>query len=114
MSWCLWEIMQHEDVEQSILEEGLRVCGDGPLTYEMISKLFYLDAVIRESLRLHPSVPIDIKEAVADDTLPNGTWVARGTAVIWHTYSMGRSRKIWGDDAEQFRPDRWLAMASPP
>jgi len=70
--------------------------------------------VIRESLRLHPSVPIDAKETLADDTLPNGTWVARGSTVAWSAYAMGRSRRLWGEDAAEFRPERWLEMDSPP
>merc|ERR1719343_283235 len=114
MGWCLWNIMQHGDVEQRILEEAERVCGSGPLTYDMINKLDYLDAVIRESLRLHPSVPIDIKEAAADDVWPDGSQIARGSTVAYSAYAMGRSKRLWGEDAALFRPDRWLAMQVPP
>merc|ERR1711972_1136218 len=74
----------------------------------------YVEAVIRESLRLHPSVPLDAKEALADDTLPNGTWVSRGSTVAWSTYAMGRSKRIWGEDAAEFKPERWLAMQVAP
>merc|ERR1719226_287500 len=88
MGWCLWNIMQHQDVEQRILEEAERVCGSGPLTYDNINKLEYLDAVIRESLRLHPSVPIDIKEAAADDVWPDGSQIARGSTVAYSAYAM--------------------------
>jgi len=114
MGWCLWEIMQHSCVEEKILEEAAKVMGGQAMTYDMINKLEYLDAVIRESLRLHPSVPLDGKEAAADDTLPNGTWVARGSTVAWSTYAMGRNRRIWGEDAAVFRPERWFAFDTPP
>merc|ERR1711972_587097 len=88
MAWSLWEIMQHPAVEEWILQEGREVCGDGPLSYDMINRLDYVEAVIREGLRLHPSVPLDFKEVLADDTLPNGTWVSRGSSVAYSTYSM--------------------------
>merc|ERR1711972_650361 len=103
MAWCLWNIAQHSAVEERILEEGRSVCGDGPLCYDMINRLDYVEAVIRESLRLHPSVPLDAKEAIAEDTLPNGTWVSRGSTVAWSTYAMGRSNRIWGADAGDLR-----------
>jgi len=114
MSWCLWNIMQHPEVEQRILAEADNVFGAGPLSYEMLSKLDYLQAVISESLRLYPSVPIDPKQALADDTLPDGTWIARGSTVAYSAYSMGRSTRLWGQDAAQFKPERWLAMDAPP
>jgi len=114
MSWCLWNIMQHPDVEQNILEEAERTCGSGPLKYDMINKLDYLEAVIRESLRLYPSVPIDLKEAAADDVWPDGTRIARGSTVAYSAYGMGRSKKIWGEDAAEFRPGRWREMQAPP
>merc|ERR1712151_195589 len=68
----------------------------------------------REGLRLHPSVPLDFKQVLADDTLPNGTWVSRGSSVAYSTYSMGRSKRIWGEDAAEFRPERWLTMEHVP
>jgi len=114
MAWCLWNIMQKPEVEKKILDEGDRVCGEGqPLTYEKISSLEYLGAVISESLRLYPSVPIDVKTAAGDDTLPDGSFVPRGTTIAYSAFGMGRSTKIWGEDAEQFKPDRWLDMATP-
>merc|ERR1712151_1149381 len=114
MSWCIWNIAQHPVVEEKILQEGREVCGDGPLSYDMINRLDYLEAVIREGLRLHPSVPLDFKQVLADDTLPNGTWVSRGSSVAYSTYSMGRSKRIWGEDADVFRPDRWLTREAMP
>jgi len=114
MSWCLYNIMLHPEVEKKILEEGDEVCGDGRINYEQLNKLEYLHAVIAESLRLYPSVPMDLKEVKEDDTLPNGTWVSKGSMVIYSAYSMGRSEKIWGPDAEEFRPERWLELERAP
>jgi cytochrome P450 len=113
MAWCLWNILQHPEVERRILEEAESVCSEGALAYEHMAKLDYLQAVISESLRLFPSVPIELKYTLADDTLPNGTFVPRGTTMAYSAYCMGRSAKLWGPDAEQFRPERWLAMQGP-
>mmetsp|Transcript_60048 Transcript_60048/g.140369 ORF Transcript_60048/g.140369 Transcript_60048/m.140369 type:complete len:500 (+) Transcript_60048:60-1559(+) len=108
MSWCLYNIMQHPEVEVKILEELEAVCHGNPLQYDQLGQLTYLDAVLREALRLHPSVPLDAKFTQAADTLPDGTYVPRGAMVMYNSYSMGRSQAIWGPDASSFKPERWL------
>lgn len=44
----------------------------------------------------------------SDDTLPDGFSVRKGTLVAYQPYAMGRMKTLWGDDAEQFKPERWL------
>ena len=46
--------------------------------------------------------------AVEDDVLPDGTVVYKGDVVVWLPYAMGRSKQIWGEDAEEFKPERWI------
>ncbi|TVU12844.1 hypothetical protein EJB05_46508, partial [Eragrostis curvula] len=74
----------------------------------VIDKLQYLHAVITETLRLYPAVPLDGKMAEEDDTLPNGYRVIKGDGVNYMIYAMGRMTYLWGEDAEEFRPERWL------
>ena len=57
-------------------------------------------------LRLHPSVPVDIKFAKNNDTLPDGTYIPKGSTVLYSPYAIGRSEKVWGGDAKQFKPER--------
>lgn len=68
----------------------------------------YTMAVFNESLRLFPPVPVELKECTAPTTFPDGTWLPRGSVVLWVPWSMGRSKQIWGEDADDFRPERWL------
>jgi cytochrome P450 len=77
--------------------------------YEQVRHMKYAQAVLLETLRLHPSVPKQVKFALADDLLPDGTFVPAGGCVLYSSYIMGRSEPVWGADAEQFRPERWLA-----
>ena len=101
--------MQHPEVEQRILQEAQSIAADqSALTYDQVSQLTYTEAVLRESLRLYPSVPLDPKCPSESETLPDGTFVPRGATVAYNSYGMGRSREIWGEDALDFRPDRWL------
>ena len=50
----------------------------------------------------------DAKICFSDDTLPDGFSVRKGDMVAYQPYAMGRMKFIWGDDAEDFRPERWL------
>ncbi|KAF3775336.1 hypothetical protein EJ110_NYTH50706 [Nymphaea thermarum] len=51
---------------------------------------------------------MDRQSACKDDILPDGFKVKKGDGVNHVTYAMGRMKYIWGDDAEDFRPERWL------
>jgi cytochrome P450 len=68
---------------------------------------------MRETLRLYPSVPKDIKTALASDVLPDGTVVTAGTSVVYLPYVMGRSPALWGEDAARFQPERFLGKPVP-
>lgn len=50
----------------------------------------------------------DAKICFSDDTLPDGYSVRKGDMIAYQPYAMGRMKVIWGDDAEKFRPERWL------
>lgn len=83
--------------------------GSHAYTYEtMMHELPYLKAVFHETLRLYPPVPKNVKMVVDDDVLPGGLRVYRGDVIGISSYCLGRNKNVWGEDAEQFVPERWL------
>ncbi|GER45238.1 cytochrome P450 family protein [Striga asiatica] len=125
LSWFFWLVIQNPRVENEILKEICSVLvetrGDPahhddvllwarePLGFEEVDRLVYLKASLSETLRLYPSVPEDSKHVVADDVLPDGTFVPAGSAITYSIYSAGRMRSAWGEDCMEFRPERWLS-----
>lgn len=78
------------------------------LNYQSLNRMHYLHAAISEALRLYPAVPLESKMAVCDDTFPDGTKIKAGNFVSYSPYAMGRLEALWGADAHEFKPERWL------
>ncbi|KAI9253973.1 cytochrome P450 [Phascolomyces articulosus] len=113
LSWGLYYLLTHPRVEAKLVEEVKQyitdeVENDPTQFYETIKKMVYAHAVFYETLRLEPVVPSNAKMAIQDDVLPDGTHVRKGDLILWHPYSMGRAEKIWGPDAKEFKPERWV------
>lgn len=120
LSWFFWLIIQNPRVENEILREISAVLietrgadveswVDELLAFEEVDRLVYLKAALSETLRLYPSVPEDSKHVVADDVLPDGTFVPAGSSITYSIYSAGRMKSTWGDDCLEFKPERWLS-----
>jgi hypothetical protein len=52
--------------------------------------------------------PQDAKSTWEDDLLPDGTLLKAGSSITYLPYAMGRMPFLWGEDALQFKPERWL------
>ncbi|OIW21422.1 hypothetical protein TanjilG_03456 [Lupinus angustifolius] len=121
MSWFFWLMIQNPRVEEKIVYELCSVLIETrgndmekwmvePLGFEELDRLVYLKAALSETLRLYPSVPEDSKHVVADDVLPDGTFVPAGSSVTYSIYSAGRLRSTWGEDCLEYKPERWLSL----
>jgi cytochrome P450 len=115
LSWTFYCFAKNPKAQEKAIQEINQVLGDAEMpTYDQVKNLTYVKACFLETLRLYPSVPRNTKMAVEDDVLPDGTFVPKGTLVGWSSYSMGRNPLIWGSDAEEYRPERWLEMKNQP
>lgn len=85
------------------------------ITFASLKSCNYLQWILNETLRLYPVVPLDGRLALKDTTIPtgggpNGTspiYVRKGTQVEYSVYVTHRRKDLWGQDADEFRPERW-------
>ncbi|GMY09399.1 cytochrome P450 704C1-like [Fagus crenata] len=119
LSWFLYMLCKNPLIQEKIAQEVKDVTGsqdDGPnlddfmanVTDATLDQMHYLHAALTETLRLYPAVPLDGRCAKMDDILPDGYRLKKGDGVYYMAYAMGRMPYIWGEDAEEFRPERWL------
>ncbi|MCJ1384415.1 hypothetical protein MMC17_007531 [Xylographa soralifera] len=88
---------------------------DSTLDRENLKRMTYLASVIKETLRLFPPVPVNTRTARKTTFLPTGggpdgsspVLIRRGDNVAYCVYAMHRRKDLYGDDAEEFRPERW-------
>lgn len=115
LSWFFYELSQNPEQEQKVWEEVDRVLEEskGELSFDVAKKLNYVEAAVLETIRLHPPIPANDKQCVEDDVLPDGTVVKAGWLVAFSPYCYGRSKELWGPQAEQFLPERWLDAPAP-
>ena len=67
----------------------------------------FLTAVCNETLRLYPPAPATARRAVVPTTI-GGVQIPQGTTATIAPWAINRSRALWGTNADQFNPDRWL------
>lgn len=109
LTWMLLLLSRNPHVEAKLVEE-IRGAKEGGVdfSFEDLKKLHYLSGAVHEALRLFPPVPMDTKMALRADVLPDGTVIRPNDRVSYNVFAMARLPKIWGEDCDEFKPERWL------
>ncbi|EIW83459.1 cytochrome P450 [Coniophora puteana RWD-64-598 SS2] len=121
LTWALIELAQNEVVQNKLRQEIFQIATDEITWEDLASRLPYLDGVVSETLRLHPSLPDGIRVAKKDDIIPlrkpvttasgkltDRIAITKGTTVFIPIKAVNQSRDVWGPDARQFKPERWI------
>lgn len=107
--WTLFELGKNPEIRRKLEVECQSLPAEDPLAfYAALKGCKYVDAVVRETIRLHTPVPLDARKAAKDDVFPDGTFCGKGWVVTFAPYVMARDKEMWGEDAESWRPERWF------
>jgi len=112
LTWTTYLMCTHPDIQTRLRNEIREALfNDGRLAESvdsiMLDKLPYLNAVANEVLRYMPSVPLTTRVPVKDTTI-QGQFIPKGTMILVAAYGINVSEEFWGEDANEFNPERWL------
>jgi cytochrome P450 len=106
LSFCLYLLALHPEVDARLAAELDEVLGGKPPTLEDLPRLRYTESVVKEAMRIYPPVPSVGREALADCEI-GGYYVPKGAQIALVQWVTHRDPRWFGEDAEKFRPERW-------
>eukprot|EP00262_Sarcandra_glabra_P002651 TRINITY_DN1305_c0_g1_i1.p1 TRINITY_DN1305_c0_g1~~TRINITY_DN1305_c0_g1_i1.p1 ORF type:complete len:544 (-),score=11.70 TRINITY_DN1305_c0_g1_i1:71-1702(-) len=112
MEWAMTEVILHPKVMESAQNELKEVVGMSNIVEEShLPKLHYLDAVLKEVLRMHPPVPLLIPRRSSQSCTVGGFLVPKGTQVFVNAWAIHRDPEVW-DNPLEFQPERFLKASN--
>nr|XP_043629397.1 cytochrome P450 704C1-like [Erigeron canadensis] len=119
MTWLIYMLCKHPKIQDKVareIKEAMKMKKEFTnvadfatlVTDDALENMHYLQATLTETIRFYPALPLDPKTCLSDDVLPDGCMVKKGDTISYLPYAMGRMEFIWGDDAQDFKPERWL------
>ncbi|WOG97670.1 hypothetical protein DCAR_0417011 [Daucus carota subsp. sativus] len=108
IEWAMAELLRNPESMRKVKEELDSVIMPNKRVMESdIDKLPYLQAVVKESLRLHPTVPLLLPRNSMEDTNFMGYHIPKNTQVFVNVWAIGRDPDTW-DDPSSFKPERFI------
>ena len=120
LGWTFYLLARHPDVFQKLRDAILDSFGTfsdpREISFESLKACSYLQHVMSEVLRVYATVPINSRRATKDTTLPRGggpdgnspIYIRKGQEVNYVVHIMHHRKDLWGPDADEFKPDRWI------
>lgn len=112
----IYHICHHPDALRKLqaeLDDKLVTLDEDVPLADDVQTLPYLTAVINETLRIHSTSALGLPRIIpAGGITIHGKLFPEGTILSVPTYTIHRNKEIWGDDAEDFRPERWLKQGA--
>ncbi|XP_042438795.1 cytochrome P450 72A397-like [Zingiber officinale] len=115
LTWTLILLSIHPEWQQRAREEVLSVCGKELPDFESISHLKLVTMIVYEVLRLYPPVTGLVRRTIKTAKIGDHLSLPAGVEVFLPTIFIHHDREIWGEDVEEFKPERFsegIAKAS--
>ncbi|KAK9147940.1 hypothetical protein Scep_006697 [Stephania cephalantha] len=108
VEWAMAELMNNPQVLKRAQEELAQVVGMNNIVEEHhLPKLHYLNAVIKEVMRVHPVAPLLLPRRSRETCTLNGYTIPKGTQILVNTWAIHRDPENW-DNPTEFEPERFL------
>ncbi|CAB04113.1 Cytochrome P450 [Caenorhabditis elegans] len=107
LSYSSFLLATHPKVQKKLQEEIDRECADPEVTFDQLSKLKYMECVIKETLRMYPLGALANSRCCMRATKIGNYEIDEGTNILCDTWTLHSDKSIWGEDAEEFKPERW-------
>lgn len=108
IEWTMAELLHNPDLMSKAKAELEQIIGKGNMVEEShIEKLPYLQAIVKETFRLHPAVPLLLPRKAEIDLEINGYMIPKDAQVLINVWAIGRDPKLW-DNANEYSPERFL------
>ncbi|CAI9111862.1 OLC1v1012191C1 [Oldenlandia corymbosa var. corymbosa] len=114
VEWAIAELIRNPKLLAQAQKELDDVVGLGRLVSEGdLARLPFLQAIIKETFRLHPSTPLSLPRMAAESCEINGYFIPKGSTLLVNVWAIARDPEMWADPLE-FRPERFLPGGEKP
>lgn len=110
MRAAVYHVLKQRSVHERLREELRSANLSTPAQWKEIRSLPYLEAVLREAMRLNPGIALPLERVVPKGgfTLPDGRFIPEDTIVGMNPWVVNRDTKVFGAEPDSFIPERWL------
>lgn len=108
MEWAIAELLRHPNILAQAQEELDSVVGKDRLVTESdLAQLPFLQAIVKENFRLHPSTPLSLPRIADESCEVNGYLIPKGSTLLVNVWAISRDPDTWPSPLE-FKPERFL------
>eukprot|EP00253_Pinus_taeda_P007555 PITA_07555 len=109
LEWAMSELLRHPHAMKRLQEEIECTVGKHAKVKESeVASMKYLHSVVRETLRLYPPGPLGIPRESAEGVTIGEYHIPKKTMLLVNLWAIGRDPNVWGKDASEFKPERFM------
>lgn len=114
VEWAIDELIRHPPILAQAQQELDSVVSKDRLVAESdLPNLTFLQAIVKETLRLHPSTPLSLPRIANESCDINGYFIPKGATLLVNVWAIGRDPTVWAEPLE-FRPQRLCQVEKVP
>lgn len=108
LNYTIVFLAMHQEYQEKLAEELSSFKSSEVKDFDSITKLDYLDRVVKESFRLAPPIFLIGRETIEDFEITPGCVLPKNTPIAINTFVLHRRKDLYGEDSNKFNPDNFL------